>query len=130
MTTESMLRRCDVPGTSMSVIIDDDGKVAYAYLSDCGQIASDVWLYNVVSTPDQVDWHDKTQMPFLNPKRFCKENEALERITGQSNVLCAVQADSVEVKLNGRIIARLKAGVRPGWSILAGRKGPLAQPLI
>jgi hypothetical protein len=124
-----MLARYDISGTTLSVIIDDDGKVAYAYLSDSGQIASDVWLYNVAPTPHQVDWHDKTQMPFLNPKRFCKEVESLPRITEQSDVVCAVQGDSVEVKLNGRVIARLQAGARPGWSILAGREGPLAHPL-
>jgi hypothetical protein len=129
MATESMVRRCDVPGTTLSVIIEDDDRVAYAYLSDGGQITSDVWLYNVAPAPDKVDWRDESQMPFLNPKPFCKE-ESLARITEQSDVVCAVSTDCVEVKLGGRVIARLKAGARPGWSILAGRKGPLAQPLV
>ena len=74
-------------------------------------------------------WRDETQMPFLNPKTFCKE-ESLARITEQSDVVCAVSTDSVDVKLDGRVIARLEAGARPGWSILASRKGPLAQPLV
>ncbi len=123
-----MIRRCEIAGTPFTVIVEDDGRVAYAYLKVGEKMVSDVWLYNVAETPERVDWRDKAQLPFLNPKGFCHER-TFARITEQSNVACTVEADQVEVTLDGQLIARLKANARPAWSKLASRKGPLALPL-
>jgi hypothetical protein len=128
MTNEPIVRSCDIPGTALSVVLEDDGRVAYAYLTDGGKIVADVWLYNIAPTPERVDWRDKTQMPFLNPKKFCKQ-ESFPRITEQSNVVCTARAGQVYVTIDGQLIARLEANVRPGWSKLASRNGPLALPL-
>jgi len=68
---DELLLRLDSPDGRLSVMLEDDGRVAYAYLLQDGKVVGDVWLYNVVETPERVDWKDRSQMPFLNPKRFC-----------------------------------------------------------
>jgi len=55
-----------------SVVIEDDGKVAYAYLLNKDEIVSDVWLYNQRQTPEQPEWTEKSRMPFLNPRNYAK----------------------------------------------------------
>jgi hypothetical protein len=128
VTSEPMVRRYDISDTTLTVVIEDDDRVAYAYLTDEGKIVSDVWLYNVAPTPKTVDWRDKAQMPFLNPKKFCKE-EPVFRISERANLFFSSQAGQVNVTVDGQLIARLQPNVRPGWSKLAARKGPLALPL-
>ena len=128
MTSEPIVRRYDIPGTTLAVILEDDGRVAYAYLKDEGGIVSDVWLYNVAPTPEKVDWRDETQMPFLNPKKFCKA-EPFSRMTEHSEIVCTERAGQVDVTVDGQLIARLQPNARPGWSRLAARSGPLALPM-
>lgn len=94
--TESLLRRFEIPDFGMSVVIEDDGRVAYAYLQQHGEIVADVWLYNVVATPDEVTWTDATPMPFLNPRRYCTQ-EGFRRIALDTEVTCARVCEDVEV---------------------------------
>jgi len=128
MNSESVVRSCDVPGSTLSVLLEDDGRVAYAYLRDGNRIVADVWLYNVAETPERVDWRDRTQMPFLNPKAFCKSDASM-RITPQSQVRCTSHGELFDIEVDGRLIARLGRETRPGWSRLAAKAGPLAKPL-
>jgi hypothetical protein len=126
--TEGMLRLYEVPGSDLSVLIEDDGRVAYAYLRRDGAIVADVWLYNVAATPEDTTWTDNTQMPFLNPTRYCTQ-ETFRRIEADSEVSCTLVSEHVEVRVQGQLIARLRPGVKPGWSRLARISDPLAQPL-
>jgi hypothetical protein len=52
--------------SNYSVLIEDDGRVAYAYLMEYGDVISDVWLYNHTQAIKVVDWNNQ-QMPYLNP---------------------------------------------------------------
>lgn len=128
MATEPFMQRYDVSGTTMSVVIEEDSRVAYAYLLDAGTIVSDVWLYNIGDAPTQVDWQDRAQMPFPNPSRFCRD-VPYSRLSSQSDVKCVMHSSQVDVIVDGELFARLKPGARPGWSKLASRRGPLALPL-
>jgi hypothetical protein len=126
---ESILRVCELPGSGFTVMLEDDGRVAYAYLKGDGAIVADVWLYNVAATPcDEDAWRDPTQLPFLNPRRYCRSNP-MPRITDQSRISCAMGFEFVEVSIDGELIARLEPGRKPGWSKLAAIEGPLALPL-
>jgi hypothetical protein len=125
---ESVLRHCEIPGSDLSVTLEDDARVAYAYLQRRGEIVSDVWLYNVEEPPDESAWQDKTQLPFLNPRKYCKQ-VVVERITQRSKISCTVVSESVEVRIDDKLIARLKPGVKPGWSKFAAIDSPLARPL-
>lgn len=127
-TNDDVLLRYNEPGTGRAVVLDDDGRVAYAYLLDREAVVSDVWLYNVTDTPNVVDWNDESQMPFLNPQNLCKA-EAVPRLSRQSPVNCIWTKEGVDVVINDVLMARLKPGAKPGWSRLARLPGPLANPL-
>lgn len=127
-TSEGAILRFDEVGAKRSVILEDDGRVAYAYLLEDEQIVADVWLYNVVATPEEPEWPNPSKMPFLNPRRFCRMDESLPRI-GDGAAQCNWNEKGVEVMLNGLVVARLAKGSRPGWSRLALKRGPLAHPL-
>ena len=126
--TEGMLRTFEVPESEMSVVIEDDGRVAYAYLRRDGEIVADVWLYNVAATPDENTWTDRAQMPFLNPRRYCTQ-EAFRRMTADTPVTCTQILEDVELRVEGQLLARLRPGIKPGWSRFARIRGPLAKPL-
>jgi hypothetical protein len=128
MTSDSILIRVDAPTSNLAVVLEDDGKVAYAYLLRDEKIVGDVWLYNVAPTPEDVDWTDRAQLPFLNPRRFCQEG-FFPRLTADAAVSCEWQENSVDVALNEEVVARIMVGEKPGRSKLAAGHGPLARPL-
>jgi len=126
--SNEVLLRFDDAGSGRALILEDDGRVAYAYLLDNEKLVGDVWLYNVIEAPITVNWDDESQMPFLNPRQFCR-SESIPRLQQQSIVECAWFDKGVEVTIDGTLIARLESGAKPGWSRLARQPGPLAKPL-
>lgn len=123
-----VVMRFDELGTSRAVVLEDDGRVAYAYLLEGNSLVSDVWLYNVDAAPESADWNIQSAMPFLNPAPFCKQ-EAIPRLSLQSIVNCDWEDIGVVITIDGIVIARLERGAKPGWSHLARKSGPLAHPL-
>lgn len=114
----------------LSVLIEDDGKVCYAYLLRGKRIVGDIWLYNIAPTPNEAEWHSKENLPFLNPEEFVKEN--LEPFDAWSPV--EVTWDFSEeivanIFLASRLIAKLTVGSCPGWSSLVTKDGPLARKM-
>lgn len=128
MTSEVLLR-FDEPDGNRSVVLEDDGRVAYAYLLEGDSVAGDVWLYNVGEDPDAVDWRDRSAMPFRNPARYCT-GETLPRLRADSEIDCSWSDQGVTVSIDGSVWARLKKGSKPGWSRAARLDGPLARPLV
>ncbi|WP_374951629.1 hypothetical protein [Mucilaginibacter sp.] len=49
-----------------SVKIEDDGRVAYAYLMQGNDEVADVWLYNLAAAPVASFWNEADK-PFVNP---------------------------------------------------------------
>jgi hypothetical protein len=120
---------------SYSVIIEDDGRVAYAYLYLAEEIVGDIWLYNQLETPGRTDWNAK-EMPFLNPAEFIVDDNIINPIKDNSEVDCKwfLNSDNeflqeVDIFLRGNLIAKLKHGSMPGWSTLVKKDGPLAKIL-
>lgn len=115
----------------ISIIIEDDSKVAYAYLLEGENVVSDVWLYNSEPTPEKVNWKDKDQMPFLNPSSYVDESQIQVRIAEESDVVINwpkdIQVNPYEISIRGRKIAMLKYNCFPGWSIMVKCDGPLAK---
>jgi len=115
-----------------SLLIEDDGRVAYAYLIEYGDITGDVWLYNHREAMKQVDWNDQ-QMPWLNPPEYLKNNASITPITNKDQVRCEWNESpndgliEVSISLRGRFIAQILSGSKPGWSTLVVKDGPLAQ---
>lgn len=122
--------------TGDSVIFDDNGKVAYAYLvqADSG-ITSDVWLYNSDVTPVEPEWKDHAKMPFLNPLAFVTE-KTISPIKDEQDIEVGWLDDGsgkiigADLLLRGELCGRLLAGSRPGWAKLARKDGPLARVLV
>jgi len=116
-----------------SVVFDDDGRVAYAYLlNDCEAIVSDVWLYNRCVSPSTPEWKDPEKIPYANPIEFVRICENFSPVKDISEV--RVQwgsSDGGAVKVNifirDNLVAILVDGEKPGRSILAAKNGPLAK---
>jgi hypothetical protein len=115
-----------------SVVVDQDEKVAYAYLRHNGRIIGDVWLFNVQPTPAEPEWRDRRNAPFLNPADFVVASQWKPHVSSLE-VTPTLGGDrelaNVQVKVEGRVLAVLKPGAKPGWSANAIKPGPLAKPL-
>jgi hypothetical protein len=116
-----------------SVVVDDDGRVAYAYLLRNGKITTDVWLYNRVPPPDDFDPAERGSPP-RNPAKYCVVPPP-EPIHAEREVEVVWEAPGGEVKsvsllIRGAPAARLAPNVRPGWSAGAARDGPAARVLV
>lgn len=119
-----------------SLVIEDDGKVAYAYLLKDNKIVGDVWLYNRCKTPEKPEWKNPKLMPFANPVDFVKEIEGITcppesdmsfdikwKFNMNQEVECAC------IYLDKQIFGKISIGDRPGYCILAKKDGPLAKTL-
>jgi hypothetical protein len=126
---EGALLRFDDEASNRAVVLEDDGRVAYAYLLVAKKIVTEVWLYNVAESPAVPEWRDRSKLPFLNPKAYCRSDKTLPRIGDCVSVRCVWHADRVELVLDDVLAARLAEGTKPGWSLLASKRGPLAMPL-
>ena len=124
------------PDSSYSVVFEDDGKVAYAYLRNGTRIVADVWVYNCGEAPAAPEWTQpdaKSRMPFANPATYVRD-EPPPAVVNESDISCRWVHGSeglatVDVLIHGSVFARLKPGSKPGWSRLASRDGPNARVL-
>lgn len=118
--------------TGLTVTVDDDGRVAYAYLRLGDEVLGDVWLYNRGPSPAAVDWTDAAQAPFPNPRSHARELPwAPARRASDFSVEWTVDGELLlaDVKLRGVLLGRLSPGSQPGWASLATQDGPCAQVL-
>lgn len=121
--------------TGYSVVFDDDGRVAYAYLlNEKEAIVGDVWLYNRCVSPSEPEWKDPEKMPFANPVGFVKDDINFSPVKDISEVEVQWESSSEgQVKANifvsDELFAVLTEGAKPGWSLLAAKNGPLAKVL-
>lgn len=115
-----------------SVLIEDDGRVAYAYLLEYGDVVGDVWLYNQSAAPGDNNWANQ-QIPYLNPAEYLSPNAAVSPIESESEIRCewieSLNDGTIEVGiwLRDQFIAQIETGSKPGWSVLVAKDGPLAQ---
>ncbi len=119
--------------TGCSLVIDDDGRVAYAFLrAPEGDIIGDVWLYNRVPTPAVADWSNPLLAPFPNAATHARElDQSPPENADDLSVEWTVDGELLlaDVFLRGVLLARLSPGAAPGWSVLATQRGPCALPL-
>lgn len=119
--------------TGLAVCVDDDGRVAWAYLrTPDGELVGDVWLYNHGPAPDAVDWTDPAAVPFLNPSSHAFDLEqAPPRSRADVSVEWTLDGELLlaDIFLRGALLARLSPGSQPGWNTLAKEDGPCARVL-
>lgn len=117
-----------------SVIFDDDGRVAYAYLINPeGKITADVWLYNRCETPFEPEWPDPEKMPFANPVDYSKDHADFISVDNISDVAVDWSSNSTTIEaiviIREKQFAILVDGAKPGWCCMARKDGPLAKVL-
>ncbi|MCW8133374.1 MAG: hypothetical protein KIS92_23730 [Planctomycetota bacterium] len=126
----TFFKQCLEPGGNHACIVEDDGRVAYAYLVRDRQIVGDLWLYNQAPTPTQTDWKDRSALPFLNPAAFVNEAEMAEPLTRDSELSVDwTHAPEARILIRGKLYGVLAPAFKPGWSVAARKDGPLAKCL-
>ena len=114
-----------------SVIVEDDGRVAYAYILDGPDIVGHVWLYNQQEPPETSYWQEG-EMPFLNPKEYLSKDASIKPIRKHSEIRTewteSKEDGSIEagIYIRDKFIASVEIGSKPGWSTLVIKDGPLA----
>jgi len=119
-----------------SLIIEDDGRVCYAYLFGDEEIIGDVWLYNQREPPNKAKW-DRRTIRFLNPSEFLIDNLSISPIKYYSEVDAEWDLspdnqflNEVNIFIRGNLVAKLKPYAKPGWSTMVKKDGPLAKVLL
>ena len=117
-----------------SVVIEDDGRVAYAYLLEDEDIIADVWLYNQSATPKIIDWNEQSEMPFLNPLAFIIDEGAIEPLSTDEDIEFkwifledAILLKKVIISFGDKLTVALAPDSKPGWSNNVKNNGPLAK---
>jgi len=121
------------PDGKYTIVVEDDGRVAYAFLYEEDEIVGDVWLYNKCDTPEEPEWNQPDKMPFANAKSFVRCEGKIEPIKNSNEI--SVQWDfedtgslrKVRLFLRNNLYAILFPGAKPGFSRLALKDGPLAK---
>jgi len=119
-----------------SVVIEDDGIVAYAYLLDGEDIIGDVWLYNQAVTPAIADWSNPGNMPFLNSVEFTRIDKKIKPLSDDDSIQFEwIMSDDKQLLKQvtifvDDIVAVMQPSSKPGWSNNVTVDGPLAKVLI
>jgi hypothetical protein len=114
-----------------SVLIEDNGRVAYAYLLEYGNVIGDVWLYNQDDAPKDSNWAIQST-PYLNPAEYLNADARISPIKNESEVRSEWTESpndgliEVGISIRGKFIASITSGSKPGWSVLVVKDGPLA----
>lgn len=130
MSTVSLRVFCEFD-LHYSIVIEDDGRVAYAYLLEGEDIIGDVWLYNQQEPPQTSFWLPEDR-PFLNPKEYLAKDAAIKPIARESEIRCEWTESKddglieVGIYIRDKFIASVAMGSKPGWSVLVAKDGPLA----
>ncbi|MEQ1934081.1 MAG: hypothetical protein ABL962_09400 [Fimbriimonadaceae bacterium] len=117
------------PSEDVRIMIEDDGRVCYAYFMKGAHTTGHVWLYNVSPAPSSIEEQERGVAP-LNPAPLVKaiigprptRSEDIEGnwlINEENAVECGIY-------IFGHLTARLADGERPGYCSNAAEDGPLA----
>jgi hypothetical protein len=130
MSTFSLKIACEFD-RYYSLVIADDGRVAYAHLYEGEDIIGDVWLYNQQEAPAVSFWQPE-DLPFLNPTEYLAKEAAIKPITDKNEIRCEWTESTsdglieVGIYIRDKFIASVASGAKPGWSVLVVKDGPLA----
>jgi len=122
-----------VYNSGLRLLVEDTGDVCYAYIRESsGEICGDVWLYNRLPPPLEKPWKSGGSTPYLNPAEYVRQQTALLLPESPSEFSVDWQRENNEIRalvsINSTVIAKIAPGERPGFSLLASKKGPLAKP--
>jgi hypothetical protein len=133
LESTGFLRKFVSEDGEFALVIEDDGRVGYAYLLDAhGHIRGDVWLYNRCLAPVEPEWDDIEKAPFANPMPYVNTDPFSPPSSASDfSVEWERHGDhcTASVFLRLKLIAKVADGSKPGWAVLASRDGPLARVL-
>jgi hypothetical protein len=121
--------------SGFSVIVDDDGRVCYAYLrSPNGEIVGDVWLYNRCEAPLEPEWTERAKAPYANPRGYAQSPPNFKTPERETDIAIRWSRNDrenkfVDILISDLVIGRVQAGHKPGWALAAAKDGPLAKVL-
>ncbi|MDG3441433.1 hypothetical protein [Nitrospirillum amazonense] len=122
--------RLIAPEGGQSIVIEDDGRVGYAYFLDADdRIRGDVWLYNRCTAPKEPEWHNRERAPFANSAAYVCAARIIGLPTSPEEFSVTWDDAGALIFLRGEILARVADGAAPGWSVLASKDGPLAKAM-
>ena len=114
--------------------VEDDGKVAYAYLKDRDGIVGDVWLYNRCPTPEDPEWDDRGKIPFANSRAYVSERGRLETEIDASDINVDWEFEQgmpvAFVYIARDLYGVVGVGDKPGSARFAIKDGPLARVMV
>jgi hypothetical protein len=129
-----VLAEFNSPCGEFKLTIDDDGKVAYAYLKKGITILGDVWLYNRCSTPEQPEWVDRRNLPFANCREFTTEEGRFDQAIALDDTQVEWEYEDglprALVYVSRRLVATVGVNDKPGYCRFASKDGPLAKVLV
>jgi hypothetical protein len=114
-----------------AVRIEDDGRVCYAYFHDEKGVDGFVWLYNIDQAPSTLEEQRGIEAP-LNPQTYVRATAYTPPNSEDEFDFNWVFREGVwecGIYIRNRLHAVLGKGDRPGWCVLAGQDGPVAQRL-
>jgi hypothetical protein len=120
------------PNGEHTLMFEDDGKVAYAYLKEeNATIVGDVWLYNRCPTPPEPEWSDRSKIPFANSRAYTSEEGRVERDVQARDVLVDWENEDgnpvAYVYLFEDLCGVVGVGDKPGYARFATKSGRLAR---
>ncbi len=125
------------PAVDFSIVFEDDGRAAYAYLLDPdNKIVQKVWLYNVADAPAELiePVGEARGDPPLNPAEFVDDRIDFRQVTDIEDVVVTWVEDgagtqTAVIDIYGQIHATLTIGEEVGRCRLARKDGPFAQAM-
>lgn len=118
-----------------TVVLEDNGRVGYAYLLKDGQICADVWLYNAMPANANPEWERpdaEELMPFANASEYVHDGPHPSigpDLPWSVNWDGLAGTDGVLVTIAGELWAQLVPGEARGRSRLVRSDGPLGKVL-
>ncbi|WP_417355452.1 hypothetical protein [Flavobacterium sp.] len=115
-----------------SVIIDDDGSVAYAYLLEGNNIISDLWLYNSGKTKYE-DWENISEKDLPLQNLDCYIITKIKSITNDNDIDVEwyIEGNSVKVEIyiHNKLIGILNSTSKVGFNTLVSEDTPIAKKI-
>src|SRR5215469_10006076 len=87
------------PDSKIELVIEDNGRAAYAYLVSDKSIAADVRLYNSAKAPEIPEWDDKTKLPFMNPVSFSNQPDNFQPMHSSDRITVSWQIGNAGVSV-------------------------------
>lgn len=113
-----------------TLVIEEDDRVAFAYLLQHHTIVADVWLYNQRPALHQPIWEaSQGGLPPVNPPKYLRTDTPGLNADLVQAAHAEWQPDTGKVTLhfpNGHRV-QLAPGWKPGYSTLVATDGPLAR---